>query len=284
MLRRILVPVRGDGMGEALFAHAAKLAHLHKGHIVVAHSRAEVGKLAPYGRTMTAFAKQTMLDQAKELADQEEQALRDDLHRQAVALDILETDTPDGTRATVSFVEETGRMADVIKHNGRLADLIVVAKPNRDRNLGVNSLKSGLFETGRPVLMCPKDHGPDEDFGTRVAVAWNGSLEAARTVGLTLPIVETARQVTILSGGKERVHGATTEELVAYYALRGITADVHRFDAQRPHEALLSKTIEVGATLLIMGAYGRGHGREALFGGNTQAVVDTAEIPVLMGH
>ncbi|MEL6646449.1 MAG: universal stress protein [Pseudomonadota bacterium] len=284
MLRRILVPVRGDGMGEALFEHAAKLAHLHKGHIVVAHSRAEGEKLAPYGRTMTGFARQTMLDQAKELADQEELALREDLHRQAKALDILETDTPDGTRATVSFVEETGRMADVIKHNGRLSDLIVVAKPNRDRNLGVNSLKSGLFETGRPVLMCPRDHGPATDLGARIAVAWNGSLEAARTVGLTLPIVETARDVTILSGGKEKVHGATTEELVAYYALRGITAKVHHFDAQRPHEALLSKTVEVGANLLIMGAYGQGHGREALFGGNTQAIVDNAEIPVLMAH
>ncbi|MEO0752947.1 MAG: universal stress protein [Pseudomonadota bacterium] len=284
MLRRILVPVRGDGMSEVLFAHAAKLAQLHNGHIVVAHSRTAAEDLRPYGRTMTGFARQTMLDQATELADQEELALRQDLHRQAEALNLLETDTPDGTGATVSFVEEFGRMADVIKHNGRLADLVVVAKPNRDRNLGVNALKSALFETGRPVLMCPKDHGPVDGLGTRVAIAWNGSLEAARTVGLTLPIVEAAQQVTLLSGGKEQVHGATTEELVAYYALRGITANVHRFEMQKPHEALLAKTIEVGADMLIMGAYGQGHGREALFGGNTQAIVDKAEIPVLMGH
>ncbi len=284
MLRRLLVPVRGDGMGESQISHAARLAHLHKGHIVVAHSRTAPETLSPYGRTMTSFARQTMLEQAQELADQEEQALRDELHGLAKALDLEETDTPDGTCATVSFVEEFGTMADVIKHNGRLADLIVVSKPRRDRNLGVNSLKSGLFETGRPVLMCPKDQTPPDDLGTRVAVAWNGSLEAARTVGLTLPIVEAAQSVTILSGGKERVHGATTEELVDYYALRGITAEVHRFDAQRPHEALLSKTTEVGANLLIMGAYGQGHGREALFGGNTQAIVDKAEIPVMMAH
>ncbi|MEO0771668.1 MAG: universal stress protein [Pseudomonadota bacterium] len=284
MLRRLLVPVRGDGMGESQISHAARLAHLHKGHIVVAHARTAPESLSPYGRTMTSFARQTMLEQGQQLADQEEKALRDELHGLAQTLDLEETDTPDGTRATVTFVEEFGHMADVIKHNGRLADLIVVAKPSRDRNLGVNSLKSGLFETGRPVLMCPKDQTPPDDLGTRVAVAWNGSLEAARTVGLTLPIVEEAASVTILSGGKERVHGATTEELVDYYALRGITAQVHRFDAQRPHEALLSKTAEVGANLLIMGAYGKGHGREALFGGNTQAIVDKAEIPVLMAH
>ena len=284
MLKRIMVQVGGGGMGEALFAHAAKLAHLHSGHIVVAHGRMEPANLSPYGRTMTGFARQTMMDQAKQLADEEEQALRADLHRQAEALGLVETDAPDWTRATVSFVEEAGRMADVIKHNGRLADLVVVGKPNRDQNLGVNSLKSALFETGRPVLMCPKDDGPDDNLGKRVAVAWNGSLEAARTVGMTLPIVEAAEHVTVLSGGKEQVHGATSEELVAYYALRGIKAEIHRFSAQKPHEALLSKTTDMGASLLIMGAYGQGHGREALFGGNTQAVVDTAEIPVLMGH
>ncbi len=284
MLRRILVPVRGDGMGETLVAHAAKLAHLHKGHIVVAHCRMNPESMRPYGATMPGFARKTMMVQATELADQEEQSLREELHRQAMALDLEETDTPDGSRATVAFVEESGRMADVIKHNGRLSDLIVVAKPSRDRNLGVNSLKSALFETGRPVLMCPKDKGPSEDFGCRIAVAWNGSLEAAKAVGLSLPLVEAAEQVTVLSGGKEEPHGATTEELIAYYALRGIKADIHRFAAQKPHEELLRKTSEVGAGLLIMGAYGQSHGRETLFGGNTQAVVDTAEIPVLMGH
>jgi nucleotide-binding universal stress UspA family protein len=284
MLRRILVPVRGDGMGETLMAYAAQLAHLHKGHIVVAHCRFEPDKMRPYASTMPGFARKTMMAQATELANQEEQALREALHGIAENLDLKETENPDGTQATVSFVEETGRMADVIKHNGRLADLIVVSKPSRDRNLGVNSLKSALFETGRPVLMCPKDHGPTDGLGKRVAIAWNGSLEAARTVGLTLPIVETADEITVLSGGKEEIHGATTEELVAYYALRGIDAKIHRFSAQKPHEALLSKTAEVGANLLIMGAYGQGHGREALFGGNTQAVVDTAEIPVLMAH
>jgi nucleotide-binding universal stress UspA family protein len=33
-----------------------------------------------------------------------------------------------------------------------------------------------------------------------------------------------------------------------------------------------------------MGAYGHSHERETLFGGNTQTVVDHAEIPVLLAH
>ena len=175
-------------------------------------------------------------------------------------------------------------MADVIKHNGRLADVVVVAKPDRDRNLGVNSLKSALFRTGRPVLMCPPKEDAPVELGRHVAVAWNGSLEASRAVATTLDIASAAESVVILTGGGGEPHGATAEELVAYYRLRGIEARIHRFDSANPGAALLAKTAEVGANMLVMGAYGHNHERETLFGGNTQAVVDKSEIPVILVH
>lgn len=284
MLARILVPVRGDGMSETVTRHAAALAHRHKAHVVVAHCRARPDDMIPYSTLLPAFARETIMSQAAELADQEEEALREALHRTALALDLVETDTPDGSRATVQFIEEFGRMSNVIKHHGRLADLVVTAKPNRDRNLGTNVLKSALFQTGRPVLMCPPSDRVAPDFGGHVALGWNGSLEAARTVALTLDLVAAAGRVTILAAGNGEPHGARAEELADYYGLRGIRVEIHRFDAGKPGAALLEKTRDIGASLLVMGAYGHSHERETLFGGNTQAVVDKAEIPVVMAH
>ena len=284
MLRKILVPVRGDGMSETVLGHAAALAMHHKAHILVAHCRAQVEDLIPYSVPLPSFTRETIRKQAHELAEQEEAALRQELHRLAEARGLSETGAPDGTAATVTFTEEYGRMADVIAHNGRLADLIAVAKPDRDRNLGTNSLKSALFRTGRPVLMCPPDREPPAAFGARIAIAWNGSLEAARAIALTLDLARAATSVTVLSGGKGEPHGATADELLDYYALRGITAEILRFDSKNPGAALLDRTVEVGASLLVMGAYGHSHERETLFGGNTQAVVDGAKIPVVMVH
>lgn len=285
MLARILVPLRGDGMAETMVVHAAALAHRHKAHIIVAHCRANAEDMIPHGTPIPAFARETIRLQAAELANQEETALRESLHVIAEKLDLTETDRPDGTRATVEFIEEFGRMADVIKHNGRLADLIVVAKPDRDSLLGVNSLRSALFQTGRPVLVCPAAAStPTEDFGARLTVGWNGSLEAARTVALTLDLVAGAERVTVLCAGRGESHAATPEELVDYYRLRGIAAEIHRFEARNPGLALLEKTRELGASPLIMGAYGQSHERELLFGGNTQDVVNKTEIPVVMGH
>jgi nucleotide-binding universal stress UspA family protein len=284
MLAKILVPVRGDGMGQTVTRHAAALAHRHKAHVVVAHCRARPDDMVPYSTLLPAFARDTILSQAAELADQEEEALRSALHETAMALDLEETDSPDGSRATVQFIEEFGRMSDIIKHHGRLADLIVTAKPNRDRNLGTNALKSALFQTGRAVLMCPPSDDVAPDFGRHVALGWNGSLEAGRSVALTHDLVAAADRVTILAAGSGEPHGATAEELVEYYRLRGITAEIHRFEARRPGAALLEKTAAVGASLLVMGAYGHSHERETLFGGNTQTVVDQAQVPVVMAH
>ncbi|MDU8943169.1 universal stress protein [Ovoidimarina sediminis] len=284
MLKRILVPVRGDGMGEIVLSHAAALAHRHKAHIVVAHCRPQPEEMLPYSVPLPAFARKTIIQQASELSDQEEAELREKLHELAATLHLNETEAPDGTRATVQYIEEYGRMMDVVRHNGRLADLIVVAKPDRDRNLGTNTLKAGLFQTGRPVLMCPASSAPTETFGARIALAWNGSLEASRMVALTLDLAEAADAVTLLTGGKGEAHGATTEELLAYYQLRGVNASVHRFEARRPGAELLQRAAETGSEILLMGAYGVSHERETLFGGNTQAVVDNAEIPVVMAH
>jgi nucleotide-binding universal stress UspA family protein len=284
MLARILVPVRGDGMVETVTAHAAALAHRHNAHVVVAHCRRKPDDMIPYSTLLPAFARETIMSQAAELADQEEEAFKQSLHAIAERLDLQETDSPDGTRASVEVIEAFGRMTDIIKHYGRLADLIAVARPDRDRNLGTNALKSALFQTGRPVLMCPARDSVDPGFGTHVAVGWNGSLEAARAVALTLDIAAGAERVSILAAGKGEPNGATTEELQDYYRLRGIASDVHRFEARKPGLALLEKASELGASLLVMGAYGHSHERETIFGGNTQAVVDTAEIPVVMGH
>ena len=63
MLSRILVPVRGDGMGEVVLSHAAALAHRHSAHIVVAHCRPQPEEMLPYSKALPAFARRTLLEQ-----------------------------------------------------------------------------------------------------------------------------------------------------------------------------------------------------------------------------
>ena len=283
MIKSILVPVRGDGMVATVLAHAAELAKQHDAKVNVVHCRARPKDLIPPGIPLPEFARKVMMEQAAELADRQEDHLRSILRRLAQEFGLNENG--DGEDAAVcTFAEVGGRMADVVKHAGRLSDIIVLPKPQREQNLGMTSLKAALYGAGRPVLLCPGQVQPDASFAQHVAIGWNGTLPAARAVASSLDVVHAAKRVSILAGGKVQDHGPTPEELVDYYALRGITAEVIRFESKDPAKGLLNTCKEIGASLLIIGAYSHSHETEMLFGGNTERIIEKTQMPVLMAH
>lgn len=285
MIRKILVPVRGDGKGDNVLAHASALAHRYNAHIEVVHCRARPEDLMPYGVHIPEFLRKQIIKQSYEVADQEEAGLRGELEVLAKSLKLEQSADSIGKTATISFVEEAGRQVDVIKRRGRLSDMIAVAKPDRDRNLGHNTLKAALFHSGRPVLMCPRADPAPTMLGAKVSLAWNGSAESARALSQCKSVLRSADTIWILSNGKHSGVGTSAEDLVGYLALHGITATIEGFSAKRDIGGeLLRTSAALGADMMIMGAYGDSHERETVFGGNTQTVVDSATKPVLLNH
>ena len=285
-IARILVPIRGDGKGENILAHAAALARRHNAHITAIHCRARPRDMIPYGVVVPGPLRRQIEEQAIELADAEERRLKE-LFLEAVrdlGLALSDDGVPPRDRPTASWHEEQGKQADIIKSFGRLTDLVAVAKPDRDRNLGVNSLKAALFNTGRPVLLCPPAEARPEALGARLAIAWNGSMQAARAVALTLPLLQEAEDVLVLDGGIAP-RGATGEDLLTYLAIRGVEARREALETDdNAGPALLDGARSAGADTLIMGAYSHSREHETIFGGTTQHVVDKGAIPVIMVH
>ncbi len=285
MIRKILVPVRGDGKGDNVLAHAAAIAHRHMSHVVVVHCRPQPEDLMPYGIYIPDFLRKQLVEQSYKLADQEEEGLREELRVLARDLNLDDSGERIGEVATVEFLEVAGRQVDVIKRHGRLADMIAVAKPDRDRNLGKNTLKAALFHSGRPVLMCPPRPTPPETLAAKVAIAWNGSAESARALAQCKSVLRGADTIWVLTDGTDAGPGTTIDDLKLYLALHHMEVTVETFSSRAKAGAeMLRVTAELGADMLIMGAYGESHERETVFGGNTQIVVDTAMVPVLLNH
>jgi nucleotide-binding universal stress UspA family protein len=283
MMRKILVPVRGDGKGDNVLAHAAALARRFNAHIEITHCRARPQDLLPFGVPISASLRKQLTENSAEVFDAEEAGLRKEVEALSKTLNLTLSATPTGTAVTASFVEEAGRQIDVIRHHGRLADLIAVAKPDVDRNLGTNTLRAALFSTGRPVLMCPEaKSGAPDVLGTNIAIAWDGSLESSRSVMSTMPLLVAADRVTIFTVRAKTI-AVTPEELKGYLAAHDIDADVKVVDP-RPNvaQALLDGAAQVGADVLILGAYSRNQELERLLGGTTQYIVDHAMVPVIM--
>jgi nucleotide-binding universal stress UspA family protein len=288
-IRRILVPVRGDGKGEGVLDHAVSLARRFEAHVDVLHCRPRPEDMLPYGVSVPPMLRKSILASAGTVADQEEHKVRDQFDAYCERNDLALVDGPPGPedRLSLSWREESGKQAAVVAVHGRLADLIAVAQPDRERNLGLNTLEAALLETGKPVLLCPPQPvEPAAAVGRHVAVAWNGSAEAARAVTIGLPLLAAAEQVTIvaLSDGAEKPLGP--EALKDYLAGHGIAAGVatEKSKATAVGGALLKIARGSGADLLLMGAYGQSRRRELVMGGVTQHIIDHADMPVLLTH
>jgi len=291
-IRRILVPVRGDGKGEGVLDHAVSLARRFQAHVDVLHCRPRPEDMLPFGVSVPAMLRKNILASAGTVADQEERKVKDRFDAYCERNDLTVVDGPPGPddRVSLSWREESGKQAAVVAVHGRLADLIAVAQPDRERNLGLNTLEAALLETGKPVLLCPpqpvEPGEPVETCGSHIAVAWNGSVESARAVTIGLPLLAAAESVTILalSDGAQKPLGP--EALKDYLAGHGIAAGVEteKSKATAVGGALLKMARESGGDLLLMGAYGQSRRRELVMGGVTQHIIDHADMPVLLTH
>ena len=285
-IAKILVPIRGDGKGENVLAHAAAIARRHNAHIEAVHCRARPQDMIPSGVAVPPALRKQLEAQMVELANAEEASLQEKFRARLaqLGLDLIETGIPPRDRPSAGWCEEQGKQMDVIKRHGRLADLVAVAKPDRDRNLGVNTLKAALFSTGRPVLVCPPADTAPQVLGERIAIAWNGSAEASRAVALALPLIQAADEIIVLDGGTGD-HGASGDELLRYLEIRGVKARREPVSGgDNPGRAILAAAAAAGADLLVMGAYSHSREHESVFGGATQHVVDRTTMPVIMVH
>jgi nucleotide-binding universal stress UspA family protein len=170
--------------------------------------------------------------------------------------------------------------------HGRVFDVIVLAKPSRDPGgPRMATLESGLFESGRPVLIVPPS--PRAQMGTNVLIAWNGSTEQTRTTAFAMPILKRASRVVVLTvEGGAAVPGPTGEQLCRYLQLNEVPAKplTVGLDGRVTGEAILAHAKALGCDLLIKGAYTQSRLRQMIFGGTTRYILSNADLPVLMAH
>lgn len=182
----------------------------------------------------------------------------------------------------VAFRRLEGRESDEVARRGRLADLVIVSGQSAEAGFSA-ALEAAIFGTGRPLLMVPEQ--PPERLGGSIAIAWDGTLGAARAAGAALPLLGRAEKVTVLTADMEKI-GAKPSALADYLAEHGIAARTWAFlpDERKLGEQLLAEAEEAGADMLVMGAYGHSRLREMVLGGVTQSVTAKATIPVFMAH
>lgn len=279
MIKSILVLAGGSAHMVATLQTAASAAQRTGAELEVLHVRADAEQLTYYAGDM--IAPVPISDRAVQEA---EAAIADRATHARACYDRIFPDQPKG----VAWVEARGREPQALAEYGRTTDLVVISRPGSAvDDDDPESVNAALFETGRPALVAPPV--PLATFGTRVAIAWNGSSQAARAIGAAVPLIEAAAEVTVLTAGKPDDR-PPTGRLLAYLARHGVTAKVDSFDpgsssARARGRTLLQHAAEMQADLLVMGAYGQGRVMQFLgLGGATAKVITANTMPLLMAH
>ena len=278
-MKSILALAGGTARLEPTLATALLAARRLDARLSVLHVRAEAEQLAYYAGDMVVpvpMAGQSIEDAEEFIAEREHRA-------RAVYDQVL-----GGETARAAWRVETGSEAEVLAGLGRVSDLVVIARAGHtDEDIAPESVSAALFETGRPVLVAPPV--PPPTIGTRIAIAWNDSVQSARAVGAALRFIALATEVRVLIAGHggERV---PTDGLVDYLGAWGVKAVVEAFDpgsnsARARGRGLLQHAQGMNADLLVMGAYGQGRMMQFLgLGGATAKVITANTMPLLLAH
>jgi nucleotide-binding universal stress UspA family protein len=181
-------------------------------------------------------------------------------------------------------------LASIVLGHARAVDLIVASQANPDWDMSpIFDFPERLaLESGRPVLVIPYV-GRYPRIGRNVVIAWKPTREAARAVFDALPLLQQAETVHILELGEEDPGPNMLRadmSIAAVLGRHGIKPIVHSSHASGLDigNELLSRLADLGADLLVMGAYGRSRMRELVFGGATREIARHMTVPTLFSH
>ncbi|MFZ5780011.1 MAG: universal stress protein [Pseudomonadota bacterium] len=180
-------------------------------------------------------------------------------------------------------------LADYIAYQARAADLLITGSEEGGTVLDTSrrvSLADLVLKAGRPLLIAATNVRSLDVKS--VVVAWKDSPEARRAVADALPLLKLAERVTVVQiAAKDEIDDARacTADVAAWLGNHGITAKA-RSDAEIGDDAeqLAAIAAELGAGLLVGGAYGHTRLREWVLGGVTRDLLLRPAACSLLSH
>jgi nucleotide-binding universal stress UspA family protein len=167
-----------------------------------------------------------------------------------------------------------------IVQQARAGDIIVVGEDGRDALADpfMQTNPSDLvMQTGRPLLVVP-DTSSWLDLRS-VLIAWKDTPEARRAIADALPMLRQAKDINVVEIIEDDVNRPTAllrvKDVIAWLSRHGMVASGQVPDKCGNAPAQLERIAsEVGAGLVVAGAYGHSRLREWVVGGVTKSLVN----------
>jgi len=226
----------------------------------------------------TAFVHQETIERAQAEAAAAEKAVRNRLAAEDIRW------------SAEGAVAQMGAITTVVGLRARFADLVIQARPyGEGRGQDAETVVEGALFDGHAAMMIVPDGYAGAPSPRRITVGWNQSAEALTAIRRALPLLKAADLVDITvidppSHGPERSDpGGLLSQMLARH---GVKAEVSVLAKTLPRisDVLNRHARDTSSDMVVMGAYGHSRFREAILGGATRYMLETAEVPILMAH
>lgn len=179
---------------------------------------------------------------------------------------------------------------DFVASEARDADIVITGA---DRNGGFHDSLWQLdpselvMKLGRPMLVVPPE--VDRLALSSVVVGWKDTREARRAIVDALPLLRKAKEVTVVeiieNDEGRAAAGHRLADVVAWLTEHQVDA-CHTLPTRRGNavEQLADHATEVGADVIVAGAYGHTRFREWIFGGVTRDLIKNSRRCSLLSH
>jgi nucleotide-binding universal stress UspA family protein len=284
-IRKLVVPVGATEAGRQALEAAFAVGHALAAHVEVVHVRPDPQDSIPLlGEGVSGAMVEELITLTEKEATARAATAQRQFEESRLRWGIALAHVPSLAGPSTRWVEIVGRENDVTIAQGRLADLIVVGRLQSEADsFAAATLNAALFESGRPVLVVPDT--PPREIGKRIAIAWNGSAESARSVSAALVFLKKAEIVFLFSATTERTSGDAAAGLIDFLAWHGVSAVTEALPgAGSVGHAVLEAASAARVDLLVMGAYTHSRLRQLILGGVTHDVLAQARLPLLMAH
>lgn len=175
-----------------------------------------------------------------------------------------------------------------VAYRSRTRDLCLV--PVMDADDGQRSvIEAIVFGSGRPVLTYRPGIADLPGADPRLVVlAWDGTRTAARAMADSLPVLQKAQKVRILTvtGEKPAAGPGLGQDAQRHLLAQGVNAVVDEVDAGgKPIGQVFDDYLDRQETdLFVMGAYGQSRAREFILGGATVHMLKNPKVPLMLSH
>jgi nucleotide-binding universal stress UspA family protein len=283
-IRLILAPLTGGKRDALTLANAFAAAAPLDAHVRALFVRPDPTEALPFfGDEVAPAMAGEIVEAAREAADAASAAAQTALSAAAAVAEFETVEKPEDA-PSASFFEMKGHFADCVARAGQLCDLIVFGPQKESDRLGLTeAFEAALLKSGAPVLL--GSEAQPREFA-RIAIGWNASAASAHAVRASLPYLEKAEAVQIVTVQGTGIAEPDIESVKDYLLAHGIEAEILRAEPQSRSvgDVLLQTAVSNEADLLVLGGYGHSRLREWLAGGVTRQILSQATLPLFLVH